>query len=100
MDIVEATEQVKHDCLDVVLGQFSSLHHHGQQVSALSFKHIVKILVGFRLVRWLEHVVELDHVSVAPHASQNFNFSQQPLCVDRIVEDLANFLNGHKLVRG
>ncbi len=97
---VKSAKQVEHNGLNMVLCQFGPLQHHRQQVSALCFEDIVKILKVLRLISRLEHVKQLYDIPVPTHLSQNLNFAQQSLAVDRIIKHLSHLLNGNKPVRG
>lgn len=94
MDVAQAAQQVVHDRLDMVLCQLRLLKHHREQVSALSLKHIIKVLESFWLASRLQHIVKFYHISVATHLSQNLDFPEQALGIYRVVEDLGDLLDG------
>ena len=51
-----------------------------------------------RVGRHSDNVLDRDDVLVSAEVAEQLNFSQNPLCIDQVVEGIRNFLNRHLCV--
>lgn len=100
MDIVQATQEIVNNRLNMVFGYDCLYDHHRQQISSLSFKNVKKILERLRAPRRLQHIIQFYHVPVSAHLPQNLHFSEQPFSIGLVLEDVADLLDCNILASG
>jgi len=100
MDVVQATQEIVNNRLNMVFGYDRFYDHHCQQISLLSFKNVKKILKRLRATRRLQHIIQFYHVLVSAHFTQNLHFSQQSFSVGLVLEDVADLLDSNILASG
>lgn len=100
MDVVQATQEIVNNRLNMVLGYNCFYDHHRQQISSLSFKNVKKILERLRAPRRLQNIIQFYHVPVSAHLPQNLHFSEQSFCVGLVLEDVADLLDSNVSATG